>query len=160
MAEVWLGRNLHLGSAAAIKFLNRSYAGVPPKSSRLRLRGSDAVTQKSANLSVKLSWIRLAFWVSAWVGGIGILKGAPLIYSEHRSPPVRSTQKNLRPKLRRLLRRQLPRPPDSFPDTRTRAARPKLPIPRSRFIRRSVVPVVPALRPYMIAYEAVDKHHA
>lgn len=27
MAEVWLARNLHLGTPAAIKFLNRSYAG-------------------------------------------------------------------------------------------------------------------------------------
>ena len=29
MAEVWLARNVHLGTPAAIKFLNRAYAGVP-----------------------------------------------------------------------------------------------------------------------------------
>jgi eukaryotic-like serine/threonine-protein kinase len=28
MAEVWLARNVHLGTPAAIKFLNRAYAGV------------------------------------------------------------------------------------------------------------------------------------
>src|SRR5438045_7848250 len=27
MAEVWLARNVHLGTPAAIKFLNRAYAG-------------------------------------------------------------------------------------------------------------------------------------
>ena len=29
MAEVWLARNLHLGTPAAVKFLNRAYAGHP-----------------------------------------------------------------------------------------------------------------------------------